>query len=380
MTQDQNPHRLRASLHFLLHPALSGTEKRQLAGQIRSPQDGLCAQPPLQLTGQTDRWTEWLQPLGRIQAAEDLIRQWLDDAPASGIPRRWVSYWDEDYPAILRNSPRPPWLLLLEGQLPPATAPVLAIVGSRSATRAGLRRAREFAAEMARHGWVIASGMARGIDGAAHAGALDAGGHTLAVLGCGIDVVYPPEHAHLRAAIVQAGGAVISEYPPGTPPHERFFPARNRIIAACSNGVLVVEAAVRSGSLITAHMANEMGRAVMAIPGSIDSPQSRGCHQMIRAGARLVESVEDIFDELQGIKGQASLPGLPKPQAVKPENHNGMSKAMRGLLALFKGQALQFDEISTTCGLPTDQLSGLLLQLELAGLVESRPGQWWAPT
>lgn len=394
MTQDQDSIRLRACLHFLLNPALTGAEKKQLAACVSRPEDARATLPPIPLDGQHERWQQWLAPLGRIEVAADFIDSWLNTPSNAGARRHWASYWDACYPPLLRNLARPPWLLLLEGELPDTKAPVLAVVGSRNATQAGLRRAREFAADLAGKGWVIVSGLARGVDAAAHAGAIQAQGCTVAVLGCGIDVVYPPEHGQLRQAILSSGGLIMSEYPPATPPDPRFFPARNRIIAGLSHGVLVVEAAVRSGSLITAHQANELGRAVMAIPGSIDTPQARGCHQMIREGARLVETVADIHEELQG---QASLPGIPSKPRRRSRKHGSevglastqvapvapqagdLSDNMRRLLALFKGQPLQFDEISTTCALDVAQLAATLTQLELAGLLESRPGQWWAP-
>ncbi len=414
MTQDPDPQsvdKLSACLHFLLHPALSAGEKRLLADAIRFPQEALLAQPPISLSAtvgqprgsepgelafhpsplsepQSKRWEQWRSPLGRIRTAADFIGSWLQATPTAGARRHWVCYWDTDYPPLLRNLARPPWLLLLEGELPDVNAPTLAMVGSRNATRAGLRRAREFASELSAGGWVIVSGMAKGIDAQAHAGALDANGPTIAVLGCGIDVTYPPENASLRSAILSAGGLLMSEYPPGTPPNERFFPARNRIIAGLSQGVLVVEAAVRSGSLITAHQANELGRSVMAIPGSIDTPQARGCHQMIREGARLVETLSDILEELQGVT--AKTPATPPANRRKrnrttptlwnePAQASDLDPSLRKLLSALNGQPMQFDDISITCNFPAQQLSAALTQLEMAGLLEARPGQWWAP-
>ena len=223
---------------------------------------------------------------------------------------------------------------------------------------------------------MVTSGLALGVDGAAHAGALDAGYPTVAVIGCGLDRVYPHQHRRLGERVV-ADGLIISEYPPGTPARAAHFPQRNRIISGLSRGVLVVEAGLRSGSLITARMALEQGREVFAIPGSVHSPVARGCHHLIKQGARLVETVEDILEEL----GAWWSPPLATEAAGTPEPKPGGKGPLAGLdgreIAVF--EALGYDPqstdaLSSATGLPADQLMQSLLLLELQGLVSSAPG------
>lgn len=221
---------------------------------------------------------------------------------------------DPAYPPALLTMHDPPPLLYVRGALHWLHAPSLAIVGSRNATAQGVDDAGRFARELAESGLAIVSGLALGIDAAAHTGALAAGGGTVAVVGTGADLVYPAQHGALACAIIEHG-AIVSEWPLGTPAKPAHFPQRNRLIAGMSQGVLVVEAAQRSGSLITARLANEMGREVFAIPGSIHAPLSRGCHQLIKEGAKLTESVQDVLDELPPALGRPSV----APEA--PERH-----------------------------------------------------------
>ncbi|MEP6600949.1 MAG: DNA-processing protein DprA [Nitrospirota bacterium] len=211
---------------------------------------------------------------------------------------------DVRYPVLLRNIPDPPPVLYVDGELEPVDVQAVAIVGARHATLYGIRIARTLAEELSRLGFTIVSGMARGIDRVAHEGALAAGGRTLAVLGCGLDVDYPPDHTQLRAQVAEAG-ALLTEFPLGSPPLAAHFPRRNRILSGLSLGVVVVEAAEGSGSLITAKLAAEQGREVFAVPGPIDAPTSRGTHGLLKQGAKLTETVDDILDEL--------LPQLEKP-------------------------------------------------------------------
>src|SRR5690606_30031024 len=211
-----------------------------------------------------------------------------------------ITLADPQYPPSLLDSPDPPLMLFVHGDPQVLQRPAVAVVGARSATEGGKDNARAFAHYLAKRGWCIASGLARGIDAAAHEGALQAGpqgGGTVAVLAGGLDLIYPRQHAQL-AKQVAAMGALVTEYPPGTPPLPFRFPDRNRIVAALARGVLVVEAAAQSGSLITAKLASECGREVFAIPGSIHAPLSRGCHALIRQGAKLVEQGSDIEEEL----------------------------------------------------------------------------------
>jgi DNA processing protein len=225
-------------------------------------------------------------------AAPAAERAWLAD------PRHHLVTWaSADYPPLLARAPDPPAALWVDGDPTVLWLPQLAVVGSRSATAGGLANARDFAATFARGGLTVTSGLAEGVDGAAHEATLDAGGSTIAVFGTGIDRVFPRRHAALAARIA-GQGALVSEFPLGTdglPPH---FPRRNRIIAGLSLGTLVVEAGLRSGTLVTARCAAEAGREVFAIPGSIHNPLARGCHRLIRDGAKLVESAQDVLDEL----------------------------------------------------------------------------------
>lgn len=214
--------------------------------------------------------------------------------------RQVLALDDPAYPARLLDLTDPPLLLFVEGHLDCLQAPSLAIVGSRHASRQGQINAQDFAAALAAQGWTVVSGLAVGIDAAAHEGARQTG-RTVAVMGTGPDVVYPSSHRALATQIVDHGGALLTEWPVGTPPIASHFPRRNRLIAALAQGVLVVEAALRSGSLITARLANEMGREVFALPGSIHAPQSRGCHSLLKEGAKLVEGIEDLLIELPSI-------------------------------------------------------------------------------
>ena len=228
-----------------------------------------------------------------------------------------LSLADAAYPARLLQIGDPPPLLFVAGDPSVLQRPTLAIVGSRSASRGGLETAEAFARALGDAGLTIASGLALGIDAAAHRGALASAAGTVAVLGTGADVVYPHAHRDLADAIVRRGGAVVSELPLGTGPREANFPRRNRLIAGLSRGVLVVEAALRSGSLITARLAGEFGREVFAIPGSIHSPLAKGCHQLIKQGAKLVESAQDVLAELSGLEpGPGSAP---RPAAAPPD-------------------------------------------------------------
>ncbi len=223
-----------------------------------------------------------------------------------GEPQHYLLVWsDPDYPPLLRKIPDPPVMLYVMGDRKLLSRPQLAIVGSRNPTPMGRENARAFAKNLADAGLIITSGMALGIDGAAHRGALEAGGQTIAVAGTGLDRVYPSRHRDLAHDIVRHG-ALVSEFPLGTPPKPENFPVRNRLISGLSLGTLVVEAALQSGSLITARLATDQGREVFAIPGSIHSPQSRGCHALIRQGVKLVETAQDILEELGPLASVAS--------------------------------------------------------------------------
>lgn len=284
--------------------------------------------------------------------------------------------WDDSaFPEPLRHIHDAPILLYVRGDPGLLARPQIGVVGSRNATRAGLGLARAFAASLSERGYLITSGMALGIDGAAHAGALDAGFATVGVVGTGVDVVYPRQHGPLGVEIA-ARGALVSELPPGAAPKAHHFPRRNRIISGLSRGVLVVEASLRSGSLITARLALEQGREVFAIPGSVHSPMARGCHELIRQGARLVETVDDIEEELG-----AWWSGL-EPVSATTGEPGGADDPLRSVLApreIAVLEALGYDPVSTdqlctATGLPAEQLMQSLLLLEMEGLVDAAPG------
>ncbi len=307
----------------------------------------------------------------------------LDSAPPDfaerlAAARRWwqggenrhiIALGDPQYPPLLLQTADPPLLLYVEGRVELLAAPSLAVVGSRNPTPQGADNAQAFAAHLAGGGLAVVSGLALGIDGAAHLGALSVadGAGTLAVVGTGLDTVYPGRHRALAGRIA-GHGALVSEYAPGTPPLAPNFPQRNRIIAGLSRGTLVVEAALRSGSLITARLAAEAGREVFAIPGSIHSPQSRGCHALIRQGAKLVESAQDIFEELRGTL--ASVP-LPADLAGAPEDS---AAAGDPLLTAMGHDPVSLDALGARTGWPAQRLSTHLLELELEGHIARLPG------
>ncbi|KPF52359.1 DNA processing protein DprA [beta proteobacterium AAP51] len=295
----------------------------------------------------------------RLAAAQ----HWLQGGPQ----RHVLTLGHPAWPTLLLQTADPPLLLYLEGDLACLAEPAVAVVGSRHPTAQGRDNAQAFATDLARAGWLVVSGLAQGIDAAAHEGALTAGGRTLAVVGTGLDTTYPPRHRALAQRIA-AQGAVLSEYAPGTPPLREHFPQRNRLIAGLTRGTLVVEAALRSGSLITARLANEAGRDVWAVPGSIHAPQSRGCHALIKQGAKLVECAQDVLDELQepGLR-QASLPledAAEAPEALEADP----------LLAALGEDPVTLDALLARTGDSTATLSARLLELELAGTVARLPG------
>ncbi len=284
-------------------------------------------------------------------------------APAQHI----VTLADAEYPQALLEIPDPPTVIYVRGRLELLNRPALAIVGSRNATPQGLHNAERFAAAFAEAGLVIASGLALGIDGAAHRGALSASGDTVAFIGTGIDRIYPARNREL-AIEIGAKGAIVSEFPIGTPVTAANFPRRNRLISGFSRGVLIVEAAVESGSLITARLAAEQGREVFAIPGSIHSPQARGCHQLIKQGAKLVETALDVLEELNW---------NPSPTAALPVSSveaNPLLETASELLSAMSYDPCCVDELATCCGLTAETLSVMLLHLELDGRVASLPG------
>ena len=282
-----------------------------------------------------------------------------------------ISCRDERYPAFLREIPQSPAVLFVNGNPGALSLPQIAIVGSRNPTTGGYDTARQFAAHLAKAGFIITSGLALGIDTAAHLGALDAGGLTIAVCGTGLDYVYPPQNDGL-ADLISAQGALISEFPPSTDFRRSNFPQRNRLISGLTVGTLVVEAGIRSGALITARLAGDQGREVFAIPGSIHSPLSKGCHQLIRQGGKLVENAQDIVEELGGLV-EAAVGAFPT-KAVADATDKSEDPEYRRLLAAMDWGAVPVDMLVKRSGLTPDEVSSMLLILELDGRAESLPG------
>ena len=287
-----------------------------------------------------------------------------------------VLHTDAAYPDALKHIQRPPPLLYVLGNPEVLSLPQVAMVGSRKPSSGGQTHAREFARELAVNGFVVTSGLALGVDTWAHKGALDAGGKTIAVMGTGIDQIYPQRNLALAREIIDGGGAVISEFPLGIKPLAANFPQRNRIISGLSSGVLVVEAAIRSGSLITAKYALEQNREVFAIPGSIQNPLSRGCHALIKQGAKLVETAQDVADEL---KGYLTMKWNELEQASQSElsqaSFEGFSLQLepleKRLLKSVGYDGKSFEVLAAELELQTGELMGALLNLELKGLVEN---------
>ncbi len=279
---------------------------------------------------------------------------------------------DPHYPERLRDIPDAPPLLFLRGNPELLDSPQLAMVGSRNPSASGGETAQDFARTLAASGMVITSGLAMGIDTASHQGALDGGGQTIAVAGTGLDRVYPASNRELAHAIIERGGAIISEFPPGTPPQPGNFPKRNRIISGLSLGTLVVEAALRSGSLITARLAAEQGGEVFAIPGSIHNPLARGCHQLIRQGAKLVESAGDVLEELAP-QLHAILAAEPDGEQAPPDTRS-LDAEYHTLLAVIGHETTTVDQMAERSGLTAEAVSSMLLILELQGFVGATAG------
>lgn len=276
-----------------------------------------------------------------------------------------VTLADEAYPRLLLEIADPPPLLYARGRIELLQRPGLAIVGSRNATAQGERNAEEFAKTLSASGFTIISGLALGIDAAAHRGGLAAPASTIAVLGTGIDLVYPQRNAALAAQIAERG-LLLSEFPLGTPAAAHNFPRRNRLISGLAGGCLVIEAALASGSLITARLAAEQGREVFAVPGSIHSPLSKGCHALIKLGAKLVESADDVLSELSGFRPTARADVAASPARGSPEG--------AGLLAVMGHDPVDVDALCERAGLSAEQVSSELLRLELDGRVTALPG------
>lgn len=284
-----------------------------------------------------------------------------------------VTYLDPLYPSRLRAIHDPPPVLYVSGALDADDRHAVAVVGSRRPTPAGRVLTERLSRELAAAGFTVVSGLARGIDAAAHRGAVSAGGRTLAVLGCGLDRTYPPEHEALRKDI-ESHGAVVSELPLGSYPHGYHFPRRNRIISGISLGVVVTEAAIPSGSLITARLALEHGREVFAVPGPVGAETSRGPNGLIKQGAKLVETVDDIIEELWPQLEPSFQEHVHSRVPPSTERKGVLSKNEAAIYGLLSRDTMQIDELITQSGLLAGEVTGLLLSMELKGFVRQLPG------
>ncbi len=374
---------LAAWLRLTLTPGVGDAAARRLLSAFGLPQRIFVQSGPALQQCVTAAQAQALrrEPEG-LPALLDTTWQWLHAAPAGGPARAILALGDPRYPRLLLETQDPPLLLYLLGPdrfIGPQGTPFpehhcLAIVGSRNPTAQGQENARQFARALRASGLTIVSGLALGVDAAAHEGALEASTDadpmpaTVAVVGTGLDRVYPRRHLDLAHRIA-VRGVLVSEYPLGTAPLPGNFPKRNRIIAGLSLGTLVVEAATASGSLITARLAAEQGREVFAIPGSIHAPQSRGCHALIRQGAKLVESAPDVLEELRLAPLAAAAEACPLPdEAPVPDSP---------LLRALGFDPVGLDALQARTGLDTATLQVQLLELELAGVVARLPGGWF---
>jgi DNA processing protein len=354
-----------AALHIATDPGPRSL--LQLYRYFRSGEDALKA--GANILQQVPR----LSPQARekmLQLRKDAdARKTHQDLEGRGI--RLVMLGDPDYPKGLAEIADPPVMLYTKGTLPPPELPLIAIVGARRATPYGTIVTRELTRGMAENGWGVVSGMARGVDAAAHSAALNAGGYTMAVLGCGINVCYPRENERLRERI-QASGGLVSEFPPAARPLPRNFPVRNRIISGCCSGTLVVEAGSRSGALITAYQALEQGRDVFAVPGPVTSTNSRGTNSLIRQGAKLVETVEDVLAEYPYLRAEKG--GGRSSRRPATGNLHGDEEVIFRQLG---PEPAHIDQLADRAGLTVSVVGGLLTMLEVKGLAERLPGQYF---
>ncbi|SIO22058.1 DNA protecting protein DprA [Salinivibrio sp. ES.052] len=356
---------LRGWLLLTQVPRLRAQQRRALLA--KRPIQTLCEQTHHELAA-VGLTAEQCQAI--IQPNEAVINCSLEWAEQENC--HLIGFDHPAYPALLREIARPPLVLYVQGDPAALAKPQLAMVGSRHATQSGLTTAYQFAKQLAEHGLVITSGLALGIDGRAHKGAMDGYGQTLAVLGSGLDRIYPARHRDLASRIVEQG-ALVSEFWPDAPPRAEHFPRRNRLISGLSAGVLVVEAAPQSGSLITARYALEQNRGVFAIPGSIDQVQSRGCHQLIKQGATLTDCVDDILNEVDSlVQFAVSQQSELFSDALKLDTDQGLP--FPTLLANVGSNATCVDVLAERCNQPVHEIMMQLLDLELQGLVAAVPG------
>ena len=365
-----NREELAAWLQLVQADGIGADSARRLLAAFGLPEHILAQSPAALQQVVSSRQADALRnPTAETLALIDATWAWLQQ-PDDGLQRRVLTLGNPDYPASLLQMADPPVLLYVLGQCERlAASQGIAMVGSRNPTPQGAINARQFARAFADLGWTVISGLALGVDAAAHEGALSgfdaalhAGPSTIAVVGTGLDRVYPRQHRDLAHRIAQTG-VLLSECPLGAPPLAHHFPQRNRLIAGLSHGVLVVEAAPQSGSLITARLASEQGKEVFAIPGSIHSPQSRGCHALIRQGAKLVESAEDVLEELR--------PGLVRREATEATAPRSSDDPLLDALGY---DPVSLDALLARTGMETAALQARLLELELDGQVARLPG------
>lgn len=343
-------------LRLTLIPGLGNAALRKLLREFGSPERVLAARrAELQRLVAADIAAQ-IAAGGNTDGTQQALA-WLADS-ANAI----VTLADADYPQLLLQTADPPPSLYVKGRRDLLNQPALAIVGSRNATAQGIANAEDFARALSDAGLTIVSGLALGIDAAAHRGGLAGGARSIAVVGTGLDVVYPARNRALAHQLA-ARGALISEFALGTPALGANFPRRNRVISGMSRGCLVVEAAQQSGSLITARLANEQGREVFALPGSIHSPLAKGCHALIKQGAKLVDSADDILEELHLTAAPPAVQGTP---GTDPEGAR--------VLTQLGFEPTDLDALCTRCGMGPDVVSALLLKLELQGLIATLPG------
>lgn len=346
-----------ARIRLLRSPNVGPVSYRQLLHRFGTAEAALAALPDLVRRGGA----------GYQPASEDRIAKEIQAVRAAGA--RYLFHDSPDYPPLLAELEGAPPILTCRGDAALAQRPCVAIVGARNASAAAVKLARMFAGELAEAGYVVVSGLARGIDGAAHQAAL-AGG-TIGVIASGIEIAYPPEHADLQEAVATQG-LLLAEQPPGTEPLARHFPSRNRIIAGIAAGTLIVEAAPKSGSLITARLAGEAGREVMAVPGSPLDSRSQGCNQLIRDGATLVQRTDDVIELLTGFQGQ--------PRSVLRETMPGWELAPEDaghpadIAALLTTAPVPVDELVRQSGSSAGSVQLALLELELAGSLVRHAG------
>lgn len=388
------PEELGPWLRLVLTPGVGPESARRLLAAFGQPEAVLAQSPTAlnQVVSAAQTQALLLMPDGCAELLQDTL-DWLHADNPAGVSRCIVTLGDADYPAPLLRIPDPPLMLYALGQTGALknlrSEQALAMVGSRNPTPQGTDNALALARNLAAGGLTIVSGMALGVDGAAHEGALQGARQgarqfaateqlaTIAVVGTGLDRVYPRQHRDLAHRIAQ-GGLILSEYPLGTPPLAPNFPRRNRLISGLSQATLVVEATLLSGSLITAKQALEQGRDVMAIPGSIHSAQSKGCHALIKQGAKLVESAQDVLEELRLPASLAQstldLDASDAPGSSNPGNASATDGDERALLRALGHDPVGLDALQARCGWPTAQLQAQLLELELMGQVGRLPG------